>query len=116
MDMLKEFFTWNGLTTYTGLVLAVTLITQFIKGVGFIDRIPTRFVSYVISIVVMNAALIFTASWTWSGFALAFLNAVIVSLASNGTHDGLADEIWWHIHHKAANLEEEEAENGGDEV
>ena len=113
MEMLKEYFTWNGLTTYGGLVLAVTLITQFIKGVGFIDRIPTRFVSYVISIVVMNAALIFTASWTWSGFALAFLNAVIVSLASNGTHDGLADEIWWRVHDKIA---AEEAENGGDEV
>ncbi len=113
MEMLKEYFTWNGLTTYGGLVLAVTLITQFIKGVGFIDRIPTRFVSYVISIVVMNAALIFTASWTWSGFALAFLNAVIVSLASNGTHDGLADEFWWRVHDKIA---AEEAEDGGDEV
>lgn len=126
MDMLKEFFTWNGLTTYSGLVLAVTIITQFLKGVGFIDKIPTRFVSYVFAIIVMNLALLFTTGWTWSAFALSFLNAIVVSLAANGFHDALVEEIWWRVSDKeaeyAAALAAEEAEeedlpeNGGDEV
>lgn len=120
MEMLKEYFTWNGLTTYGGLVMAVTIITQFLKGVRFLKRIPTRFVSYVFALLVMNAAFIFTTGWRWSAFALSFLNAIVVSLAANGFHDVLADGIWWHVHDKEAEynaaLEAEEAEDGGDEV
>ncbi len=34
-------------------MLATTLITQLIKGIGFIDRIPTRIVAYVIALIVL---------------------------------------------------------------
>ena len=44
--MTNEFFTWAVLLTYAGATLATSLVTQLIKGVGFIDKIPTRLTSY----------------------------------------------------------------------
>ena len=42
---MNEFFTWAVLLTYAGATLATSLITQLIKGLGFIDKIPTRITS-----------------------------------------------------------------------
>ena len=51
MTMTNEFFTWAVLLTYAGATLATSLITQLIKGLGFIDKIPTRITSYAIALV-----------------------------------------------------------------
>ena len=82
-----EFFTWTTLATYAGAVLATTLLVQLTKGIGFIDRIPTRIYSYVIALVVLLLAAWFTATLTWSQAALCLINAAVVSLASNGAFD-----------------------------
>lgn len=90
MNGINDYFTWGLLGTYSGAILAVTLITQFVKGIGFIDKIPTRFVSWVIAVVVLILAQLFTSSLTFSSAALTLINAVVVSLASNGTFDACA--------------------------
>lgn len=84
---MNEFFTWSLLGSYSGAILAVTLITQFVKGIGFIDKIPTRFVSWIVAVIVLILAQLFTAQLTWSTGILTLLNAVVVSLAANGTYD-----------------------------
>lgn len=89
---MNDYLTWEYLATYAGTILAVTLITQFIKGVGFIDKIPTRFTSYVVAVVIMIAAMAFTGQLTWSSAALTLINGVVVSLAANGTYDAIATE------------------------
>ena len=86
---MNDFFTWGLLSSYSGAILAVTLVTQFVKGVGFIDRIPTRFVSWVIAVIVLILAQLFTAQLTVSTGILTLLNAVVVSLAANGTYDAI---------------------------
>lgn len=88
---MNEFFTWSFIATYAGAVLAVTLITQFVKGIGFIDKIPTRITAYIVALIVMIAAMFFTGSFSWSNLAITFINAVLVALAANGTHDAIAD-------------------------
>lgn len=87
---MSEFLTWNMLSSYAGVVLAVTLITELVKGIKLIDKIPTRLVSYIIAVALMTAAMCFTAGFTWSAFALIWVNAVVVSLAANGAYDGIA--------------------------
>ena len=86
---MQEYFTWELIATYTGAILAVAVITQFIKGLGFIKKIPTRVTAYVVAVVIMIAALFFTGTFTWSAFAITFVNAIVVALAANGTHDAL---------------------------
>ena len=88
---MNDFFTWSMLGSYSGAILAVTLITQFVKGIGFIDRIPTRFTSWVVAVIVLILAQLFTQQLTVSSGVLTLLNAVVVSLAANGTYDLLAD-------------------------
>ena len=88
---MNDFFTWSLLGSYSGAILAVTLITQFVKGIGFIDKIPTRFVSWIVAVVVLILAQAFTEQLTVSSGVLTLLNAVVVSLAANGTYDAIAD-------------------------
>lgn len=89
---MQEYFTWELIATYTGAILAVAMITQFIKGLRFIRKIPTRVTAYVVAVVIMIAALFFTGTFTWPAFAITFVNAIVVALAANGTHDALALE------------------------
>lgn len=88
--MTNEFFTWTVLLTYAGATLATSLITQLIKGLGFIDKIPTRITSYAIALVVLVAATFFTGGLTLETGALCVINAVVVSLAANGAYDAIA--------------------------
>lgn len=87
--MTNEFFTWAVLLTYAGATLATSLITQLIKGLGFIDKIPTRITSYAIALVVLVAATFFTGGLTLESGVLCVVNAVVVSLASNGAFDAV---------------------------
>ena len=89
---MNEYFTWGFIATYAGAVLAVTLVTQFIKGIGFIDRIPTRITAYAVAFVLMTAAMFFTGSFSWDNLALTAVNAILVAIAANGAHDALAEK------------------------
>lgn len=86
---MNEFFSWATLGTYAGAVLATTLITQLIKGIGFIDRIPTRIVAYVIALIVLLITNAVTGTLDLATAGLSVINAVIVALAANGGYDAL---------------------------
>ena len=78
--MTNEFFTWAVLLTYAGATLATSLVTQLIKGVGFIDKIPTRLTSYIIALVVLVAATFFTSPLNWALFSVKALNTRSITL------------------------------------
>lgn len=90
--MTQEFFTWTMLATYAGAVMSTALITQLFKGVGVISKIPTQIFSYGVALVILLAATFFGGQWTWPDAALCLLNAVVVSLASNGAYEAMARE------------------------
>ena len=84
--MMENLFTWDVLGTYAGAVAAVGVITQLIKGVPGIVKIPTQIVSYVIALIVLLCAAGFTVGLTAEGIMLTVFNAAVVSLAANGVH------------------------------
>ena len=86
---MNEFFTWNALATYAGATMATALIPQLFKGVGALKRVPTRLFSFGVAYVVLTLAHIFTGGFTWSCLALCAINAVVVSLASNGAFEAV---------------------------
>ena len=86
---MNEFFTWTTLGTYAGATLAVALMTQLVKGIGWIERIPTRITSYVVALVVLLAASAVAGELTWATAGLSVINAVVVALAANGAYDGV---------------------------
>ena len=87
---MEEFFTWSALGTCGGATLAVTLITQLVKGVGWIEKLPTRITSYLVALVVLIAAAAVAGELNWSTAGLAVINAVVVSLAANGAFDAVS--------------------------
>lgn len=83
----QDFFTWAVLLTYAGAVLATTLVTQLLKGVGFIDKLPTRLFAYIVALIILLAATYFTGGMTIEAAALCLVNAVVVALAASGAFD-----------------------------
>lgn len=86
----EGFFSWAMLATYAGATAATLAVTQVFKGVGFIDKIPTRIFSYVVALVLLLTATAFTSGLTVESAALCIINAVVVSLASNGAFDAVS--------------------------
>ncbi len=77
------------MTTYAGSVLATGIVTQFLKEFGVCKRIPTRLLSYVISLALLALADVFTCGFTLERVALIPINAMMVSLAANGAYDAV---------------------------
>lgn len=84
-----EFFDWNMLGTYAGAVMAVGVITEITKEIPFIKKIPTLAWSYILSLIVLLAAMFFGTGFTVEATGLAAFNAAVVSLASNGGYEAI---------------------------
>ncbi len=83
-----EPFTWEQLATIAGATTATLLIVQLLKlPMDKIWKIPTRFIAYVIALVIMIIATAATTGLTWSNAGLAAINAVIVALAAMGAYE-----------------------------
>ena len=90
---MTEFFTWQGLVTYSAAALATAMITQLIKEFGIIDRIPTRLVSYLAALLILAVSTVATEGFDWPKLALTVLNAMVVALASNGAYDAVNQSV-----------------------
>lgn len=86
---LNDFFTWGILASFSGATIAAAVLTQFFK--GLFDKlpfhVPTRAVSYVFSLTVLLLSSYFTSKGGVGTYILCFINAALVSLASNGAYD-----------------------------
>lgn len=87
---MNELLTWQTLTTYAGSMLATGIITQFLKELGFLKKVPTRILSYVIALLLLLLATAFTCGLSLSRVLICPINAIVVSLASNGGFDAIA--------------------------
>ena len=65
--MTEHFFTWGDLVTYGGAVMAVLIITEFTKDLPGIRKIPTRIWAYLVALVLLVPAAIFTADTIRAG-------------------------------------------------
>lgn len=84
-----EFFDWNMLGTYAGAVMAVGVITEITKEIPLIKKIPTLAWSYILSLIVLLAAMFFGTGFTVESAGLAVFNAAVVSLAANGGYEAI---------------------------
>lgn len=89
--MYNEFMTLEVLATFAGLVAATTLIVQFTKTV-----VKKQFADYVVRLYAFGIALILTfvfarAGTGIEGIVLTIINAVLVTIASMGGYEVIAD-------------------------
>lgn len=81
-----ELFTWEFLLTFAGCSAATAIIVQLFKKVKPFSLISTQLFSYAVAFAVFNVAALVASTWSWAAFGLAFFNAGIVALASNGAY------------------------------
>lgn len=91
--MTGEFFTWSLLGSYAGATVFVALVTQITKEIPYINKIPTRVWSYLVSLVTLTAATLFTGGWDASALALNVINAVLVALAAQGGYTLMVEGV-----------------------
>ncbi len=80
---MNEFFSWEVLATLAGASVAVGVFTQFLKDT---IKLPTQWLSYILAVIVLLAANLFTGHTDLSVLALIPLNAAIVSTSANGAY------------------------------
>ena len=87
-ELPTEPFTWAQLATIAGATAAVLLIVQLLKlPLDKVWKIPTRIVVYVISLILLLLATLFTDGLTVQTGLLTAVNAVIVALAAMGAYE-----------------------------
>ena len=85
--MFSEFFTLEMLVTFVGASLAVGVITEMFKKIGFLLTVPTQLISYVAAVIVLVAGNLALGTFAWNDLILILLNAGVIALTSNGGYD-----------------------------
>lgn len=81
-------YTWETLATVGGATAVTLLIVQFAKiPLDKVWKIPTRWLVYAISLVVMLLSQTFTVGITLADLPLAICNAFVVSAAAMGAYE-----------------------------
>lgn len=87
--MMNDFFTWSTLGTYAGAVFATSMLTQLLKDIPLIAKVPTRIFSYIVAALLLLAVCASSGHLSWSCAALSLINAAVVALASNGAFEAV---------------------------
>lgn len=90
--MNGEFITWGILGTYAGAVSITAIITQFLKKLPGLRRMDPQLLSYLVALVILEGATVFSGGFHWEIAALCLVNAMVVALASNGTYDVIGNK------------------------
>ena len=92
--MTEQFLTWGDLATYGGAVMAVLIITEFTKDLPGIRRIPTRLWAYMIALVLLVTATVFTGDRVRAeDILLSIINAVLVTMAAMGSFHAVQEPV-----------------------
>lgn len=84
---MDTFLTWEVLLTFSGLVGAVYMVVEFTKEIKFINKIPTKYWSFFIAAFLIMMTNVVTGTFNYKDIVLYFLNAIVISLSSNGLND-----------------------------
>lgn len=81
-------FTWSTLATVAGASAAAMVIVQIIKEpLDRLVKIPTRWLVWLISFVLLLLAQLFTAGLAWANLPLLIVNAFLATFAAMGGYE-----------------------------
>ncbi len=87
------FLSWETLTTYTGSLAMVMIITELTKNIRGIRRLPTQLWSYFLALLVLYPAAYFTGMLSRAQAVLLLFHGAILALAANGGYAAV-ERIW----------------------
>lgn len=84
---MDSFLTWDVLLTFSGLVGAVYMVVEFTKEIKFIKKIPTKYWSWIVALFLLIITNVVLGKFAIKDIVLYLLNAIVISLSSNGLND-----------------------------
>jgi len=84
---MDKFFTYEMLLTYATCVTAVFGVTQFIKDIKGIERIPTKYLSFLVAVIIVVLTNIATNQFKVANILLYILSSIFISMNANGIYD-----------------------------
>lgn len=84
---MDKFFTYEMLLTYATCVTAVFGVTQFIKDIKGIKRIPTKYLSFLVAVIIIILTNIATNQFKVANILLYILSSIFISMNANGIYD-----------------------------
>lgn len=91
---MNEFFTWEYLGSFAGIVAFLTLFIQFTKmPLDRVWKLPTRLVLWVVALVLLLVVAYFNGGITPEKLALTLFNAVLVAWTAMGAYEGVISKF-----------------------
>lgn len=81
---MENFLTWEILKTYASFISIVYMIVEFTKELPLINKIPTKYWSFFISLVLLIITNAVSGTFQKVDIVLYILTSISISLGSNG--------------------------------
>lgn len=81
---MENFLTWETLTTYTTFVSIVFMVVEFTKELKYVNKIPTKYWSFMIAFVLLIITNIVMNNFNIADVVIYALTSISISLGSNG--------------------------------
>lgn len=81
---MDNFLTWEVLATYTSFLSIVFMVVEFTKELKLINKIPTRYWSFIVAFILLTITNVVMGSFRWVDIVLYLLTSMSISLGSNG--------------------------------
>jgi F0F1-type ATP synthase membrane subunit a len=95
---LTTFVNWTDLASFAAVTALVVVIVQFLKlPIDHVKKVPTRFVVWVISFVILTVAKLFAGqiggdNW-YQELSLCVLNSIFIALSAMKSYEVTVDRI-----------------------
>lgn len=84
---MEHFITWEMLKTYTTFVVIVFMVVEFIKNLKYIKKIKTKYLSFIVSFILLIIVNIESGDFSFIDLFLYALSGISISLGANGLSD-----------------------------
>lgn len=81
---MENFITWEILNTYATFVTIVFMVVEFTKELKFINKIKTKYWSFIIAFVLLTITNAVTGTFRLVDLVLYALSGISISLGANG--------------------------------
>lgn len=111
---MQEFITWEMLGDFVKLTGIVLATTQFVKNLPLLKKIPTQYMSWLVSFLLITLTNIHTSSFAPMDIILYALSAMFIGTSASGIYDvgGTNSDKTAKIAEKVKNLLNNESNNG----
>lgn len=90
---MDTFITWDILSAYTTFVSIVYMVVEFTKELKFIKKIPTKYFSFIVSLILLLSTNIVNNSFNYIDIILYILTAISISLGANGLNNFNGEKV-----------------------